>query len=691
MRTKSMLTLLCILLMAVGAVQAEIVITNGTFDSNEPAAIDIPDWYDIDVMPTGEADWWNTASVCGSPNPFPDSSAFMGDHLWGGTAGGNRWLYQEIGTKEEGVEYWLSFEYAQPTDGSTDRSVAIQVDVYQGEFAGAAQDVDVADPNQGLTLITSLTSPFESEMVIHSFGAALDLSTANTTDPLWLRISNLDGTGDANTIGNGAFVCVDNVAIGDAPPTVVWVTETRDADEDGVYDDEDWIEFMEAAGYIVKADRDRYLTLGDDKDVNDANDYLGELNAADLVVISRSCSSSKYATDTAEVEAWNSITSPIICLSAYHVRSNKLGWVNGTSAASDNTLPLLSVSDANHPIYAGLSANGATIYDYNDANSPGTTFVTDAEVVTDPETLVKTLGNGTVLGTHLLGSPAWIVEWAPNVAFYEGSALVTGGRRMMFMAGGQETKTDPLLPQGNLNLTSIGQEIFLNAAAYMIEALSPEDPGTDSLTHKYTFEDGTTADLVGGADGTLVGDANVVDGALVCDGDGGYMEMDGSVIDVNSYTELTLVLWAQQDVDNPYTGTATFGSTWSNGYGKDYLMLSVGRGDNNNRIMIANTPDSDSPWADEVGVSSPEMYDSVMHQYVCTVTAETLTYYVDGALIGTAEMGDTTLAGVSNDYAYLGTGAYSVDASWEGLIGSFSMYSTALTEGEVLYLYMQGE
>ena len=101
----------------------------------------------------------------------------MGDNLWGGLAGGNRWMYQQIGTKEDGVNYQISFEYAQPTDGSEDRSVAIQVDIYQGVFDGAAQDVDIAD--QGLTLIDSLTSPYESEMIIFSFTSALDLSLAN--------------------------------------------------------------------------------------------------------------------------------------------------------------------------------------------------------------------------------------------------------------------------------------------------------------------------------------------------------------------------------------------------------------------------------------------------------------------------------------------------------------------------------
>ena len=219
---KKLIVLALVLGFMASMAQANLVVTNGTFDGGEPADTDVPDWYDLDTTPAGNTDWWATASISGGPNPFPDGSAFMGDHLWGGTAGGNRWMYQQIGTKEEGVNYQISFEYAQPTDGSEDRSVAIQVDIYQGIFDGAAQDVDIAD--QGLTLIDSLTSPYESEMIIHSFTSALDLSLANTTDPLWLRISNLGED-------TGAFVAIDNVQITSEsaePPEPMHMEEATD-------------------------------------------------------------------------------------------------------------------------------------------------------------------------------------------------------------------------------------------------------------------------------------------------------------------------------------------------------------------------------------------------------------------------------------------------------------------------------
>ena len=216
--------------------------------------------------------------------------------------------------------------------------------------------------------------------------------------------------------------------------------------------------------------------------------------------------------------------------------------------------------------------------------------------------------------------------------------------------------------------------------------VEPVDPGTASLTHSYTFEDGTANDSVGTADGTLVGDATVRGGLLVVDGDGDWMEMPGDVIAINTYSELTLELQAAQSVDNPFSMTASLGGTWDNGYGMDYIFIATGRGDQMNRGAIANTPDNSEPWNDEVGISSPELNDGVKHHYVLTVTAEELAYYVDGVLIGTAPMGDTTIGGLSNDYVYLGKGVYSVDGTMNCSIDEFNIYNRALSEAEVLYL-----
>jgi hypothetical protein len=147
------------------------------------------------------------------------------------------------------------------------------------------------------------------------------------------------------------------------------------------------------------------------------------------------------------------------------------------------------------------------------------------------------------------------------------------------------------------------------------------DPGTDNLVHQYTFEDGTANDSVGQVHGTLMGDAIVADGSLVVDGVDDWMEIDGAAVAINTYTTgLTLELWSTQGPANQsYSMTASFGGTWDNGLGKDYLCISTTRGNDLSRAMIANTPDNDAPWGDEVGVDGPELNDGLPHHYVLTI------------------------------------------------------------------------
>ena len=227
-----------------------------------------------------------------------------------------------------------------------------------------------------------------------------------------------------------------------------------------------------------------------------------------------------------------------------------------------------------------------------------------------------------------------------------------------------------------------------------LAAMTPKDPGTGNLTHQYTFEDGTANDSVGEAHGTLMGDAAVVDGSLVTDGVDDWMEMDGAAIAINTYTTgLTLELWSTQGPENQgFSMTASFGGTWGNGFGQDYLAFATTRGDEVSRAEFANTPDQDAPWEDEVGVNGPELNDGLVHQYILTVDdpaadgSGELAYYIDGVLQGTAPLNGTTISGLSNDFVYLGKGVYSVDGEVACKIHKFSIYNKALSLGEVRYL-----
>lgn len=210
-------------LMCVGLVSmanAALSVTSGDFETTVLGGLDIAGWYDMDTA-AGATAWWTTASEGNTKDPFNGSACVMlgdGNGSTGGAYGvGGRWLYQEIGTKEDGVTYQISLDYGQPTDGKTARAVGVQIDIYAGTFAGAADDADIA--GAGLTLIDTLTTPTTSAVgagVYTTFSGMLDLSLASTSDTLWIRISNLPGAGtDA-----GSWVEIDNVRIVPEPATL---------------------------------------------------------------------------------------------------------------------------------------------------------------------------------------------------------------------------------------------------------------------------------------------------------------------------------------------------------------------------------------------------------------------------------------------------------------------------------------
>jgi len=467
---------------------------------------------------------------------------------------------------------------------------------------------------------------------------------------------------------------------------IIWVTETVDRNEDGIQDDQQWIDYLTDAGYEMDVQMDHWLTLGDDKDPNDANDYVAELNAADIVIISRTASSGGYASDANEVAAWASVTSPIMSLSAWHVRDNRLKWVSSTTV--NRTLDTyLWALEPDHAVFANVPleddlVEAVTIDGFPDGYQ-GNCVIGGLDV-----------GNGTLIG-QTFSDEMFIAEFPAGVEEYEGAGVVQAGVRFLLCAGTENASTTAnLIPQGAWNLTEAGEQIFANAVAYLVDLAAPSEiPGP---VHSYTFEDGTPNDCVGTADGTLVGGAAVVDGAMVTSAQEDWMEMPGDVIDINSFDEVTIEAW--------YTPTAGANTSWSMlayfggstdpdpsaGLGRDGFFMTSARGDDVSRGAIS-TGNSTDPWATETGVNGPELDDGLLHHMVFTINATQIAFYIDGELQGTAALSEANkLSAVSNNYALLAKGGYGGDPEWIGSIDEFNIYNVALTTGAVGVLYEAG-
>ena len=220
--------------------------------------------------------------------------------------------------------------------------------------------------------------------------------------------------------------------------TIIWVSDNKDP-QAGVPRDQEWVDLLNSRGYTVDLSfrNAEAQTLDATK--------IAAFNAADLIIISRDTSSGSYD-DGTEPTDWNGVTTPIIMQVAHIARSNRWLWLN--TEETNNSLQNMLVVEPAHPTFKDVTIppdNQLTVL--NEASS--FCNITDA-------------GNGTLIASRADNHQVWIVFWARETEFYEGSGQFAAGARLFF-AGGTNSGTD-----GRYNLTDDGQTIFLNAVEYML-------------------------------------------------------------------------------------------------------------------------------------------------------------------------------------------------------------------------------
>jgi hypothetical protein len=243
-----------------------------------------------------------------------------------------------------------------------------------------------------------------------------------------------------------------------AKPKVAYVTTPCDNNEDGVQDDAGWVDWLKTEGCRVDVRKHFWSQSLGESDIT-------ELEASDLIIVSRALNIADLTgTETAK---WNALTRPMICLNALMVGSNRWKWIHSMDVRANAGAPAMLVTEPNHPFFAGVALDAGGCVQVLDPNvaSGHTSFFKD----------VNDAGNGTILsmcrGTY---NSAWIVEWPAGVEYYTGAGMVAGGRRVLFMAGTQDSPytdaNDLPMPIGVFNLTAAGKQILRN----VIESLLPK-------------------------------------------------------------------------------------------------------------------------------------------------------------------------------------------------------------------------
>ncbi len=210
-----------------------------------------------------------------------------------------------------------------------------------------------------------------------------------------------------------------------------------------------------------------------------------------------------------------------------------------------------------------------------------------------------------------------------------------------------------------------------------------------ALQHRYSFNTTNIIDSVGTADGTIVGSTYAVSGGVLEMLNGAdYVDLPAATIGINTYTELTLEVWA---------ATAPSTTTWSTllGFGQTnnvdanwmgkYLILQAARGDDVTRVAISTS--MPNPFSFEDVVNGPEYTDGTNHCYAATVNnAGIMALYIDGEYQGDVTLGtafaSNSLANISTEFARIGFG-YPVDGLWSGAIDELRIRNDALSAFEL--------
>ena len=233
---------------------------------------------------------------------------------------------------------------------------------------------------------------------------------------------------------------------------ILWVNDGQDPAWDV-----GWTDLLTANGHNLSI-------RGDMAELDAAK--IADLNASSLVIVSRSASSGNYATDAVEVETWNEIEAPLILMSPWLTRTNRWKWLDTDVANAPADMEAdpstMDVVDPSHPIFGGL--DNVDMWDE--------TRITDGSDVGIVTNDTMDPGNGTLLATVQASGNVWSVLWESGTEFFDGSGETPAGDRLFMTLGNHEAADPPGFAFGQNNSTADGEQIFLNAIAFMLG----EDP-----------------------------------------------------------------------------------------------------------------------------------------------------------------------------------------------------------------------
>lgn len=196
------------------------------------------------------------------------------------------------------------------------------------------------------------------------------------------------------------------------------------------------------------------------------------------------------------------------------------------------------------------------------------------------------------------------------------------------------------------------------------------------LMHSYTFEDGTANDVVGTLHGEVMGNVTIADGKASVDTGAtdqgqnyGYIKLDGAKLALGTYPAFSIETYiiAGEASNVSWTMMYYFGNDT-----REYIFSQMTEAGNNANVKTITAQG-------EKGVLyGSRIDDGAKHHIVAVVTPTSLSWFVDGELIGTAEgVGFITPIGTQFANMFRGPNGWN-DNNWIGSFEEFNIYQGAL-------------
>ena len=215
-----------------------------------------------------------------------------------------------------------------------------------------------------------------------------------------------------------------------------------------------------------------------------------------------------------------------------------------------------------------------------------------------------------------------------------------------------------------------------------------------TLVHRYHYANGSTHDIVGTANGVLVGNASITGGQLVIPNPTAaapatnYLQLPAGILNDssgNAYPAVTIEAWATINASQyTWANLFDFGNQDSGGNAEYDVHVCVHAGDN---ATIAGISDSDNANVDYqfIDLGSGSRLDGSTNVHLTAVfnpPGGYLALYLNGLLSGTIQNETIPMSGVQDVRNVIGADNWP-DPGLQGSISEFRIYNGALQPNEI--------